>query len=1732
MREFHSITLFFFKKICLVIFLGCLQLGYSQTYTVTNTNDSGPGSLRQGIQDANAGLVDTINFDLETNGVADTIFVSNAFPAVVNTVVIDGTSDVDYVGPRPSVWINPATDYNDLSALLFLNDPKTVIKGLGFNDFVTSINISAFSDSLEISFCEFKDHTSRAIFINENVNFTIIQNNIFGVYNSSVDGSGISGEGKKCHIISNYFGRLNSSFDLSLSDSSRIENNIIGRDLDWKVIPGGLAQIGYANRVTNNFFSNNFPFLLNATNQFNVIEENTFVYVNNVDLIQPRSAILIGGGTNNTLRHNDIIGMQEYGFEVFGEKNKISKNIFIKNENKSIHIGSIPKKDTATITSYTLSSATLTLSGNSDPQDSVEVFINDGTPQNALEYLGTAKADASGNWSLILDRESAFTEGSLNYYVTTATDMANNTSELSAPFVVLPENCIVTNANDARAGSLRAAMECAATMPGPDTITFNIPGSGEHMITLESSLPTIELDTVVIDGSTQPEGEIVLDGSIAPGINGITIESTALSGIKDLGFRNFNDAVIIRGCNSCFVDSTEIKNVSTGISLNFNSDSLKITNNHIFKVSNEGIALEFNVTNSTISNNKIDSSGNAAIDIRADADNNKIINNIFSNGDKVGIQMCCSAENTFLDNTIQNFGEGGISLSGAVNNNTFINNTILNNTDFGIKISDNSLRDTLIGNTIGGTSGVGVLFESGAKYHYLKGNYIGLSSAFDSLGTSSHGIQTNFGCNSISLINNYIGFSGQEGIRNASDSTTIKNNFIGANGTHTFPNLSNGIGFFAPSRYIKVRNNYIGENQGAGLFMQNYGTQGNLLSQNIFIDNAGEAIDMDVQTNGNSGNANKAIPYITAISRNGNEYTLTIEAETNDVLIEVFEGDSSRKNALAFLTDNLNNLGDGVWQTTITTEQTNPQFLVTSTAADSSTSALGFYIEDCFVVYSTADEGLGSLREAIACANMAPDTNTITFNIPGDGPHEIVLDTELPAITETVNIIGIQDGERVIITGNGGGNGLYFVGNSDSSVVEGIKVTDFIIGIASSSIPESIYLTNVVLENNEVGIEFQNAACYVQNSIIQDNSGRGVLVNGNEIYIDSSAIINNGSEGIFGSIFLIGNIENTYIYGNSSNGIDFSRVTQKIYINNCHIGVDSSGRSKKPNNGHGIYVTFSAASIISNCLIGGNNGAGIYDNDRVDLIILGNHIGTNKFGDNLGNANDGIFAQQADLTIGNNSQDSINIIGYNGGNGLYIISTSSTITGNYIGVSPNGDDIHNHKNGLVIQNGTTVENNKIGLNLENGIVASSGNTIHNNYIGIGPNGENWGNILYGIESSSSNDIIQNTIGNNGLSGIHSTSSFNWVSKTTFENNNGPAIDWDMARDTATITGRSILGNTLTLTGTGPEGDSVEVFLSDGLPQNALVYAGTALVNGGTWSLDILEDNVAFSTLQNNYYVTTATDNAQTSTSELSQPFLVPAYLCNITHTDLLSDTLGVCQNDSLLLASPVARVNTTWYKDETLYTNDSSFYTQVGGEYVLELEDTYGCKTYDTIQVVENPVPLVADFLVSSYTDIDDELVIVNVSYTQPDSVVWDFGNADVMDEGLYYVLTFPDTGSYEITLTSYLDYCVNSRTKTIEVLEEYSSPGNILKASFDIKSVQVFPNPTTGIFTAKVILTQQKDISWTFFDAQSNIVTYGALSGKSTYEEIIDIQSLPAGTYFLRITTDRDTRIVRIIKQ
>lgn len=167
-----------------------------------------------------------------------------------------------------------------------------------------------------------------------------------------------------------------------------------------------------------------------------------------------------------------------------------------------------------------------------------------------------------------------------------------------------------------------------------------------------------------------------------------------------------------------------------------------------------------------------------------------------------------------------------------------------------------------------------------------------------------------------------------------------------------------------------------------------------------------------------NANSNKPAPSIT----NANIEGVTGTASPND-LIEVFISDNScvgtpcqGKTYLgSTLTDN-----NGNWSLTqpfVNGVTLNSGDQVTATATDQVLNTSIFAscqsvidVSSCasvngtILVTNTNDEGLGSLRSAIDCANSTQGANTIAFDIPGGGPHRIFVGSTsgegLPALLD------------------------------------------------------------------------------------------------------------------------------------------------------------------------------------------------------------------------------------------------------------------------------------------------------------------------------------------------------------------------------------------------------------------------------------------------------------------------------------------------------------------------------------------------------------------------------------------------------------------------------------------------------------------------------------------------------------------------------------------------------------
>ncbi|QDH35242.1 right-handed parallel beta-helix repeat-containing protein [Porphyrobacter sp. YT40] len=429
------------------------------------------------------------------------------------------------------------------------------------------------------------------------------------------------------------------------------------------------------------------------------------------------------------------------------------------------------------------------------------------------------------------------------------------------------------------------------------------------------------------------------------------------------------------------------------------------------------------------------------------------------------------------------------------------------------------------------------------------------------------------------------------------------------------------------------------------------------------------------------------------------------------------------------------------------------------------------------IVTNANDSGGGSLRAAIAAANASTAAETITFNIPGAGPHVITLASALPALTGNGDSIdgstqpgaqcrdlwsGSAHDLRINLRGNGSFDGLQLSGSSQT--VRGLALTGFdqAIRLLSTSNTATLYCNYLGLfpdgttGANNRGVWVSGASARIgglgagQGNVISGNNVAGILTTQGST---DTAIRNNfiGTEhtgvgprangtGInhFNGIGTWRDITRNLISGNNGNaGITLEsddRISPsdgQIRIQGNIIGANRTLTALLRNGGDGIL--FDVGSI-TGVLIGGTassegniitaNGDGIELRTVTGIIIRGNTIAISG---GRGIVLDGV----TNATVGGTDAAQANSIGGNAGDALRIANNASgiSVTGNLIRpVTTIGGTFANGGHGIALDNvsnitigdGTTGGRNVIAGNGGRGIQGTGTNsaiTINGNYIG-------------------------------------------------------------------------------------------------------------------------------------------------------------------------------------------------------------------------------------------------------------------------------------------------------------------------------------------------------------------------------------------------------------------------------
>ena len=405
--------------------------------------------------------------------------------------------------------------------------------------------------------------------------------------------------------------------------------------------------------------------------------------------------------------------------------------------------------------------------------------------------------------------------------------------------------------------------------------------------------------------------------------------------------------------------------------------------------------------------------------------------------------------------------------------------------------------------------------------------------------------------------------------------------------------------------------------------------------------------------------------------------------------------------------------------------------------------------------------GSCTLRAAIQEANASSGTkDVIEFAIPSSGTttisEGITLDITDPVVIDATTAPAYDGTAPAVILD----------GSSTSSSEDGLRLD----GAGGSEI-RGLAIVNyagdgITIDNSDDAAVYDCFIGIEPDGTAAGNAGNGIIVRSNAIIGSAdgpNVISGNGINGVFVSntaallsdniIGLDGDgnfarpnaqdgvrvagagaqvtIQSSTISGNTVNGVTLAGG-QNVLTTNV-IGL-SENRSVTRANESGVVVTSDGNIIGGNDLIFAN----VISGNTADGVALGsggtsvssntvqyNYIGTD--------ADRGVFGQNIGLRVANGTDNVVdgNVVGFNAG-GLFVDQNAlrTEVTRNYVGVTPDGFDIGNTKDGIIDDASATsfADGTKIGLatagtsnyvsyNGDGVILNGQYATVQNNFIG-------------------------------------------------------------------------------------------------------------------------------------------------------------------------------------------------------------------------------------------------------------------------------------------------------------------------------------------------------------------------------------------------------------------------------
>lgn len=228
-----------------------------------------------------------------------------------------------------------------------------------------------------------------------------------------------------------------------------------------------------------------------------------------------------------------------------------------------------------------------------------------------------------------------------------------------------------------------------------------------------------------------------------------------------------------------------------------------------------------------------------------------------------------------------------------------------------------------------------------------------------------------------------------------------------------------------------------------------------------------------------------------------------------------------------------------------------------------------------------------------------------------------------------------------------------------------------------------------------------------------------------------------------------------------------------------------------------------------------------------------------------------------------------------------------------------------------------------------------------------------------------------------------------------------------------------------------------------------------------------------------------------------------------------------------------------WTADNGFSKTTQKVQISEDGKYSLKVTNAIGCSVAKTFTVQTSTTLLKANFLVSTYANVGDTIIVVDVSKPTPSKTSWIFDTGTIMVGGnassSIKQISFNAPGVYNMMMMVNLGQCADAVQKSITILpkDKKKEVNDALGYKDELfTSFKIYPNPTNGEFKTVIKLSQKMDIKISMYGFGGNLViapqTY---SNNDNFEINFNERGIPPGIYVLTLEAGNQVETLKIIK-